>query len=509
MRVATRIAKNTGILYGKMAITMFISLYSTRLTFSTLGVADFGIFNIVAGTITMLTFLNAAMAGATQRFMSHAEGEGDIIRSRSIFNVSLVLHLFIALVILFIFEAVGDFLFSGILSIPENRMRASKLVYQFMIISTLLSIVSVPYDAVINAHENMLMVAILGILEAFLKLGVAFYIIYTSSDKLIVYGLLTASSSIILLLIHRVYCHKKYKECTISIKKYFDKNIFKELIGYAGWSFLAAAVTMLTGYGQGIIMNMFFGPKVNAAQGISNQVSGQLSSMANTMLQALFPTIAKSEGAGERDRMLNIAMQGTKFGFFILSIFYIPFFIEIQFLFKLWLKIIPEYVIIFCQFQLIKNLIDHCYVTMASTIGAAGNLKMYQIFRTIISVPIIPFIYLGYVLKLPPQFSYIVLILFSLIFCIVTLVVIKQQFGLSYFVFFKKVILPFLPVFFITFFITYLPKFYFTESFFRLIFITGSSFISVIICIWKFGLSLSEKQQMVNFYFMLIKKTNC
>ena len=180
MKPAKRVAINTGILYARMAITMFISLYSTRLILAALGAEDFGIFNLVGGTIAMLTFLNVAMAGATQRFMSYAEGEGDIQKQKNIFNVSVLLHFLIAIIVIILLEIVGYFLFKGILKIPDERIGIAKIIYQFMLVSTFFTIISVPYDAVINAHENMLLVAILGVVEAVSKLGIAFFVTYTS-----------------------------------------------------------------------------------------------------------------------------------------------------------------------------------------------------------------------------------------------------------------------------------------------------------------------------------------
>jgi Na+-driven multidrug efflux pump len=190
--VANRVVKNTGILYARMAITVFISLYATRLILNALGTTDFGIFNVVAGAIAMLTFLNSAMAGATQRFISYAEGAGDTEKVKTIFNVSIVLHLGIALLVGLVLEVGGYFLFDGLLKIPMDRLATAQLIYQFMIVSTVLTIISVPYDAIINAHENMLIFAILGVVEALFKLSIALYITYNGSDKLVMYGLLTA-----------------------------------------------------------------------------------------------------------------------------------------------------------------------------------------------------------------------------------------------------------------------------------------------------------------------------
>ncbi|MEI6067814.1 MAG: hypothetical protein WCP96_10765 [Methylococcaceae bacterium] len=326
MQAIHRVATNTGILYLRMAITVFISLYATRLVLTALGVEDFGLYNLVGGVIAMLGFLNASMAGATQRFMSFAQGAGDIDKVKRIFNMSTLLHIGIALVVVIVLEIAGYFFFNGLLDIAVDRMATAKLVYQFMVISTLFTIVSVPYEAVITSHENMLFYAILGIVESVLKLAIALYITYgtldlptglsisaeqihitySTFDNLIVYGLLMAVLSILMLLIRRIYCHRKYSECELSLKKHYDKSLLKQISGFAGWSFMGTASSMIANYGQGILMNVFFGTVVNAAQGVTNQISGQLGVFATTLLKALNPMIDKSEGAGDRRLMIKV-----------------------------------------------------------------------------------------------------------------------------------------------------------------------------------------------------------
>lgn len=230
MSTVNRVIKNTGFLYAKMGITMFISLYTTRLILNSLGASDFGIFNIVGGAIAMLGFLNAAMSSATQRFMSYSEGEGNKKKQKSIFNVSYILHLGISLIAGITLLIAGYFFFNGILNIPQDRIFAAKIVYGSLIISTMFTIMTVPYDATMNAHENMKYYAIVGVLESLLKLIVAFICIYTTFDKLIIYGILMSCIPLITLSIMRIYCHKHYEECIISPRKYWERGLTKEMI---------------------------------------------------------------------------------------------------------------------------------------------------------------------------------------------------------------------------------------------------------------------------------------
>ena len=405
---ANRVVKNTGFLYAKMGITMFISLYTTRLILNSLGAADFGIFNIVGGAIAMLGFLNAAMAGATQRFMSYSEGEGNKKKQKSIFNISILLHFFIALAAGIALLIAGYFFFNGILNIPADRIFAAKVVYGSLIVSTMFTVMSVPYDAVLNAHENMKYYAIVGIIESLLKLSVALIVVYTFSDKLIVYGVLMACIPLITLTIMRIYCHKHYTECTIAPKKYWDKTMMKEMTSFAGWSFGNSATSMIGNYGLGIVLNMFFGTVLNAAQGIAGQISGQLSVFASNMLKALNPVIGKSAGASNHDLSTKIALSGCKFTFLITAIFTLPVIIEAPYILSLWLKQVPEYTVIFTRLQLIKTLIEQLTLVLNTSISAQGNIKRISLIVTFLNILPLPLIYIAFHLGSPPYAMYLI-----------------------------------------------------------------------------------------------------
>lgn len=493
MQASKRVAKNTLILYMRMVITVFVSLYSTRLILEALGASDFGIFNVVGGAITMLTFLNAAMASATQRFMSYAQGEGDEKRQKSIFNVSIILHFFIAIIVVLLLEGVGLFLFKGILQIEPDRIDVAKIIYQFLIISTFFTIMSVPYDAVINAHENMLFVAILGVVESIFKLGIAIYVTYTGFDKLESYGLLMAILTVLLLLIRRSYCVSKYQEVVIELRKHLDSRLIRNMTSFAGWSFLSSSSGMVANYGQGIVINMFFGTIVNAAQGIASQVSGQLSVFANVLLSALNPIIDKSEGAGNRQLMLKASIMGSKVSFFMLMFFYIPVLIEMPFLFKLWLKDVPEFAIIFCRLQLIRNLVEQLFITLGSSISAVGNIKHYKIYQSILNLFPLVFAYLLFLMEFPPYFMYIVFIFYALLMGFITLYFAKKNIGLSIIAFTNEVIVKCLIPFVFVFVLTSISVQFLNEGIFRLFVICTLSTVLFLLTVWLIGFNTEEK----------------
>ncbi|EOR94564.1 Membrane protein involved in the export of O-antigen, teichoic acid lipoteichoic acid [Arcticibacter svalbardensis MN12-7] len=507
MGAANRVVKNTGILYAKMGITVFMSLYTTRLILGSLGVADFGIFSLIGGAIAMLTFLNTAMAATTQRFMSFAEGVGDKLKQQSIFNVSVILHICIAVLVLIILEVVGYFLFKGVFKIPLDRLYSAKVIYQFMIVSTLFTIVSVPYDAVINAHENMWLYSIIGILESVLKLGTAFYVVKTSYDKLIVYGLLTAILTVILLIVRRIYCKRKYAECEINFKVYFDKSIFKDLTKFAAWAFLGSSTSILAFYGQGIVLNSFFGTAINTTQGITNQVSGQLSAFAGTMLKALNPVIGKSEGAGDRSLMLRASMMGSKISFFLLMFFFIPVMLETPYIFHLWLKDVPAYTVIFCRLLLIKNLIDQLFITLATSISATGKIKKFQIYSSILYcfplVVSIIFFKMGY----PPYTLYVIFIIHATISSCVTLHFAKVNCDLSISYFLKSVVLRCVGSYLLVLLLSAIPLFIIPDpSILRLLLVVSLSSVLFLLAIWFIGFTTEERLGVSNFLHLLLGK---
>jgi O-antigen/teichoic acid export membrane protein len=476
-----------------MALTVFISLYATRLTLSALGVTDFGLFNLVGGVISMLTFLNTAMSAATQRFMSFAEGAGDHQKQKEIFNVSTILHIIIAILVFLFLEIAGYFLFDKVLEIPVDRLETAKMIMQFMVVSTVFTIISVPYDAVINAHENMLLFAILGVIESVCKLGIAFVLSFTPYDKLTTYGLLMALLSIVLLFIRRIYCHRKYQECEIDFKKYFSKSTFKEMSSFAGWSFLGASSSMVANYGQGIVLNIFFGPVVNAAQAISNQISGQLGVFAGTMLKALNPLIAKSEGAGDRILMLKVSLKGSKFSFLLLLVFYIPVIIEMPFIFQMWLKDIPEYTLIFCKLLMIRNLIEQLYVTLSNSIAAVGKIRAFQITKSILTALPLGISYILFKFGAEPYSMYIVFIFYAILDAIVTLYFAEKYCGLSYRSFIKETLIPCLAIAMVTYFVSCLPYYCMQEGLIRLALVCALSLFFLIMVVWKWGLESVER----------------
>lgn len=410
-----RVFNNTGLLYVKMMITMIISLFTVRIVLNSLGAADYGTFNLVAGIIAMLSFLNSAMSNATQRYFSYYIGASDIGKLKSLFNSSILIHLIIGLVIVLILKLCGLFLFDGILNIPIERVYAAKTIFTFMIISTFFTVNSVPFDATIIAHENFLFDAISGTIESLLKLGIAGWVYYTKVDNLILYGLLIAVLTIIVCLIKAIYCFLKYEECTSPSFKKVNLSLMKELFAFAGWNLYGSFCYMISTQGLAVLLNMFFTVIVNAAYGIANQVNAQLSSFSSNMMRALIPQIVKSEGSGDRERMLRLSMVGSKVSFFLLAFFSIPFIVEMPFILNIWLKTVPDATVMFCRLILILSLIQQISSGLMIAISSVGKIKVYQIIMGSLLILNLPLAYFLIKSGFPP---YSVLISSIFIECI-------------------------------------------------------------------------------------------
>jgi len=391
----------------------------------------------------MLGFLNAAMASATQRFMSYSEGEGNKEKQKSIFNVSFVLHLGISLIVGIALLIAGYFFFNGILNIPEDRIFAAKVVYGSLIVSTMFTVMTVPYDAAMNAHENMKYYAIVGVFESILKLAVAFACVYTIYDKLIVYGVLMACIPLITLTIMRVYCHRHYEECVIAPRVYWQKGLMKEMTSFAGWNFFSSSVTMISAYGQGIILNSFFGTVLNAAQGIASQINGQLQVLSSNMLKAVNPILGKSVGAHNTDLLIKSTMLGAKYAAALYSLVAIPLFIETPYILDLWLHNVPEWTVVFVRFQLLKTFIEFQFVTLPSSISATGKIRKYSFYSSLSNLLQLPVMYILFKLGYPPYFMYVSTIIFgNLLVYGIAMYFARKNYSLPIIVYIKTVLCP-------------------------------------------------------------------
>jgi len=410
MSTSGRVVKNTGYLYMRLAISMVASLITTRLILNALGASDFGIFNVVAGAINMLAFLNGSMSASTQRFMSYAEGQGDKTKKNEIFRSSIILHLLICLLVVIILEMGCLVFFNGILSIPEEREGAAMFIYQCAVATTVFSIMAVPYEAVLNAHENMLYYSIVGILESILKLVVAIVVVYTAMDKLCIYGISMAMVSLVIRAIMQFYCKRRYEECRLKLFEHIGVKTLKEMTKFAGWSSASTLSWLFCHQGLGIILNHYFGTTLNAAHALAYQLSGQLGALSTSAMKSLNPVIVKNAGAGNYNAMYKATLFGNKALFYLASVTNLPVLANAGVLLLLWLKNVPVYTEIFVTLYFTANLIDTLCINQPTAIGGVGNIRAFQLSCSVVNIlpPIACIILFSY--EFPPYTLYLLMI---------------------------------------------------------------------------------------------------
>lgn len=437
------VVKNTFYLNVKTIITTIISLITTRIILNALGASDFGLYGTVAGSIAMLALLNSALTVSTQRFMNFALGKRNELEQKQVFNNSMLLHIGLGLLIVFLMEVIYFPLFNGILSIPEDRISVAKILYHLMCVSTYFTIITVPYDALINAHEDFLYYSIVGILESFFKLITAVIIINITIDKLFLYGFLITLISIMMMVIMRIYCRKKYQECLFSPKVYFDRLIMKKLSAFAGWRFIGVFAQFFGNHGSNILMNHFFGTIIIAAKNIGDQVGGQLYLVSSNMMRAFNPVIVKAESSGDTKHMLYLSMQACRFGYLLYLFVAIPFIVAMPFVLELWLTNVPEWASFFCQLQILRILLEQLGSPLYTSLTAKGDIRFVSVYDFILGFVTFFVLWLCYQMGGTPAYHYYVSIIFMVVCSLFSKIILcKRVCGLVIKDFLKTVLVP-------------------------------------------------------------------
>lgn len=433
-----RIAKNTILLYGRMLLIMAVTLYTSRVVLNTLGVEDYGIYNVVGGIVTMFSFLNSAMITSTQRYLTFELGKGDGERLKLVFATSLRIHVIIALVIIFLTETIGLWFFYNKMVIPDERLIPAMWVLQISVITMIFQVMSVPYNSVIIAHESMGVFAVISILEVVLKLLVVYLLLLGNLDKLILYAVLIACVQLLVQIIYVVYCRKHFEE-TRSIRMK-DKSLFIEMGKFAGWNVWGNLASMLMGTGVNMLLNMFFGPVVNAARAIAVQVENALNQFSTNFQLAVNPQITKLYAQESLAEMHNLIYRASKFTFFLLLAISLPVLMETETILVIWLKIVPDYTVPFLQLLLIIMLVNSTSNPLMTAAAATGNVKKYQSVIGGILLSIVPIAY--FVLRMggDPTSVYIVYLIILVIAFIARLLIVRPLIHLSLRNYFSKVV---------------------------------------------------------------------
>ena len=424
-----RIAKNTLLLYFRMILMMVVSVYTSRVNLMVLGVEDYGIYNVVGGFVTMFLMISASLNNAINRFLTFEIGRGDVKSLTRTFSASVTIQFMLAGIFLLIAETIGFWFVNSKMVIPEERLFAANFVYQFSIISFILSLITVPYNAAIISHEKMSVFAYMSIFDVFGKLTIAWSTLYAPVDKLIFFSGIIMIFSLIMRLIYGIYCKRHFEECRCDFV--FDREMLRNMFRFAGWNLIGSASAILRDQGGNIIINLFFGPVVNAARAIAIQVNNAVSGFVNNFQMALTPQITKNYASGNYEYMFTLALQGARLSFYILYFISLPIILNTGYILDLWLDEVPAHTILFIQLILGLAMCD-CLANPFSTIAlATGNIRNYQLIIGGLQMLNLPIAYICLRQGCIPETVTIVAIVMAIICMAFRLLMLKMMVKLS------------------------------------------------------------------------------
>lgn len=436
-----RIAKNTIMLYFRQILILFISLYTVRVVLDTLGVEDYGIYNVIGGIVSFFSFLSASMASATQRFFSFALGLNDMDKLNRIFSVNLIIYILIAIIALILLETFGLWFVHKQLHIPSGRFEAALFIFQFSVFTFTATIFAAPFMAIIIAHEDMHIYAYVSIIEVLLKLGVVFLLVYLPWDKLELYAVLIFCATVVVDLIYIIICANKYKECQFR-KFYWDKKLLKEITGFTGWTLFGQITTVARFQAVTILLNQMFSPIIVAARSIAGNITGHINVFSNNFNVGLYPPIVKSYASNNKEEMFTLIFRGSKITFFLMWVFALPLFLEMDTILNLWLKNPPPDAVLFTRLALIESVILSASMPLTTAARAPGRMKIYELTLGCIQIGIFVASFIVLKMGAPAYSVFIVAIIATIIMFIVRLYIVRTLIGLPLQSFVKQVIFP-------------------------------------------------------------------
>ena len=486
-----RIAKNTLLLYFRTFLLMAISLFTSREILSALGVDDYGIYNVVGGFVAMFAVISGALSSSISRFITFELGHGDKEKLNKIFSTSVNIQILIGLLILILGETLGVWFLNAQMNIPLERVNAANWVLHCSLISFVIGLISMPYNAIIIAHERMKAFAYVSILEAVMKLLIVYIVLVSDFDKLIIYAILSVAVALINRFVYAIYCKRNFAECQYNFV--YDKSLMKEMAGFASWNFLTNGAYILNTQGINILINLFFGVTMNAARGIATQVDAAIMQFVNNFTVALNPQIIKSYASGDKESMFKLICRGSKFSYLLLLFFAIPFVCEAEIILSLWLESVPDYTVTFFRLTVLISMVNILGNAQYTACQATGKIKNYTIVITSIGCLVFPVTWILYKCGMPVETAYYVFIIIYSILDVSRLFFMRSllQFPIRMYV--REV---FVVITLVTVTATILPMieiYLLPQVWWRLIVTFVVSSISVAVSIYMIGLTESER----------------
>ena len=441
MQSSTRVIVNTLIQYVRSGLSIIIALYTTRVILDALGAEDYGVYVLIGGIVSMLTFVQSALTQTTQRFLAFYIGKNDDEKQKSVFGTSLVIQFVLSVIIIVVLLLLCYPVIYNLLEIPVGRLEAARIVYYIVLMALFFTMMSVPYMAVLVANENIVYYSVVNIIDSLLLLPIAWLVSHSDNDRLVLYAFLMLVVKFLNILLYYVYCRHHYRKVVTFRGFTYNKSTFREMFSFSGWNTYGAAVPILRNQGVAIIVNKFMGTVANAAYGIGLQVFGQLGVVPASIMNAMMPQIIKSEGNGDRERMLRLSEIASKFSFILIGLFSVPLIFEINAILSIWLKEVPEHTSLFCIILILSVWFDQLTIGLSSASQAVGRIKEYMMVVSNIKLMVIPVSFIFFYLRFPILVCIIPFVVFEFISSWSRIFVAKKTFGLEPILFVRKAIL--------------------------------------------------------------------
>lgn len=498
-----RIVKNTMMLYVRMLLLMFVNLYTSRVVLNSLGVEDYGIYNVVGGFVAMFAILSGSLSASISRFITFEIGRNNHEYTNRVFSTSVIIMLFICLILVILSFTLGYWFLNTHLNIPMNRLGVANWVYLISIITFVINLLSVPYNACIIAHEKMKAFAYIGILDAFGKLGISFIILASPIDRLVYYAILMCALSILIRFIYVWYCKKNFKECVFKWK--FEKKLTKEIFAFAGWNFIGSSAGILKEQGVNVLLNIYCGPLVNAARGIAIQVSTAITQFSQNFITAISPQITKSYAAHDVTYARTLVYYSARYSYLLLFVISLPIIIKTESIVSLWLGIVPDHLVSFIRLTLISVIIDSLSNGIITLMLATGKIRNYQIVVGCCVLMNFPLSYIFLKAGYSPELVFVVSIFISVCCLLLRIWMLNAMVSFPLGKFAVHVLLPVIAVSVVSIMIISTIAALVPNILSELISCTVLTILVTVITIYYIGLTKNERQLIVSKIAMLIK----
>ena len=498
-----RIAKNTLALYFRTFFSLLVSLYTSRIILNELGVTDYGIYNVVGGFVGMFTILSSSLSGAISRFLTFELGKGNIDKLNKIFCTSVNIQIILSILIVIVSETFGLWFLTEKMNIDPSRMFAAKCVFHTSVIVLVLDLITIPYNAIIVAHEHMKAFAYLGITHTLLKLVIVLLLPFFFFDKLIIYSVLLLVTYVIIRILNGIYCKHHFSETNWHI--YIDKSLMKEMFTFSGWTFIGSSSAILRDQGSNILLNLYVGPVINAARGIAEQVNGAINSFASNFMTAVNPQITKSYAANDKAYMLELIYKSAKFSLYLLLFLSLPIIVETPYILKIWLKVVPEHTVWFVRLILLYALCDSASRPLITAIPATGNIKNYQLIIGAFQFLCLPISYFFLERGFYPEITLIVSLILNLCCLVVRLILLRSMIGLRVRIYIKEVVIKVVLIGIVSSALPIYLSFRLPNSFSSFIVVIVLTLVITLLSIYCIGCSSSERYTLKKALFKLYK----